>query len=372
MLHDGHPGSTRMKMLARSYVYWTRITKDIEDYVHRCQSCQEAAKEPIKTTLFTWPVETKPWSRVHIDFAGPFHGRMFLIVVDAYSKWPEVMEVSTTTTKATIRQLSKLFAQFGNPEVLVSDNGSQFTSREFAEFCQVNGVEHVRLPPYHPQSNGQPESSVDTFKRTIRKLKGSDSLADALQKFLAVYRRTPCPASPHGRSPAENFLQREVRSPLSQLTTPRTRNTTRNRAMEEQFNHHHGARSRAFAIGDMVWAREYQRNRRKWSSSRIAARHGHAVYDVQLNGTIERRHTNQLRPASPEDKISSHDNFDDLLYDGSTATAPTPPGRTAKQQSSMEEPDATMDRTTPNEQRPQRNRRAPDRLQIDPSLKSYV
>ncbi|KHJ92362.1 hypothetical protein OESDEN_07748 [Oesophagostomum dentatum] len=87
--------------------------------------------------------------------------------------------------------------------MIVSDNGSQFVSRKFAEFCNSNGIAHVRSPPFHPQSNGQAERFVDTFKRALQKLKDSCTTSEALQKFLQGYRRTPCSASPGGRSPAE-------------------------------------------------------------------------------------------------------------------------------------------------------------------------
>ncbi|PIO53285.1 hypothetical protein TELCIR_25387 [Teladorsagia circumcincta] len=113
--------------------------------------------KPVETELFSWPKEEKPWRRFHMDFVGPLNGKMFLIVVGAYSKWLEVSEMSSTTSKATIRQLSKLFAQSECPETLVSGNGSQFTSLEFTEFCKKNGVVHIRSPPYRPQSSLQAE-----------------------------------------------------------------------------------------------------------------------------------------------------------------------------------------------------------------------
>ena len=74
----------------------------------------------------------RPWQRIHIDFAGPMNGHSFLIVVDSHPKWPKVIEMKSTTAAATIRELRKLFAKYGLPEHLVSDNGPQFTSTEFA------------------------------------------------------------------------------------------------------------------------------------------------------------------------------------------------------------------------------------------------
>ena len=76
---------------------------------------------------------------------------MFLIVVDAHSMWPEVIEKSTTSSKRTIEVLRQLFARFGLPEQLVSDTGTQFTSKEFAKFTKANGIKHICTTPYHPR-----------------------------------------------------------------------------------------------------------------------------------------------------------------------------------------------------------------------------
>ncbi|PIO70633.1 hypothetical protein TELCIR_07511 [Teladorsagia circumcincta] len=94
MLHGGHPGMNRMKALARSYVFWTRINEDLENLVRTCTYCQEAAKSPVKNTLCSWPRPNSPWSRIHIDFAGPHEGISYLVIVDAFSKWPEVIPMT--------------------------------------------------------------------------------------------------------------------------------------------------------------------------------------------------------------------------------------------------------------------------------------
>lgn len=179
--------------------------------------CASVAKAPIKNTLASWPVSTKPWSRIHIDYAGPFEGHNFLVIVDAFSKWPEICIQSSTTSAATIASLRELFARFGAPDVLVSDNGTQFASKEFEEFCKINGINHIRSPPFHPQSNGQAERFVDTFKRALLKLKGEEVTSSALQTFLQCYRTTPNLSLPENATPAERMFGRKIRIPLDLL-----------------------------------------------------------------------------------------------------------------------------------------------------------
>ena len=105
--------------------------------------------------------------RVHIDFAGPVEGKMFLLIVDAYSKWLEVHATSTSSSAATIELLRKSFAVLGLPEVFVSDNATTFTGEEFAEFLKKNGIRHIRSPPYHHASNRLVERAVQTFKEGL-------------------------------------------------------------------------------------------------------------------------------------------------------------------------------------------------------------
>ena len=133
-LHEGHLGMVKMKGLARSYVWWPGIDKDIETIAKKCSGCQEIQKKPSKAPLHPWEFLSSPWRRIHIDFSGPFQDNMFLIVVDAHSKWPEVVPMRKTTTDKTINVLRGMFARWGIPHQLVSDNGPQFTSEQFEMF----------------------------------------------------------------------------------------------------------------------------------------------------------------------------------------------------------------------------------------------
>ena len=111
--------------------------------------------------------------QVHIDHADPFHGRLFLVVVDAYSKWIDVRIVTSTSSEATIAKLRVIFSNFGLPEQLISDNTVSFASTEFKSFLSTNGIKQVLTAPYHPASNGLAEWDVQTFKHTVNKLEGT-------------------------------------------------------------------------------------------------------------------------------------------------------------------------------------------------------
>ncbi|XP_056132822.1 uncharacterized protein K02A2.6-like, partial [Lampris incognitus] len=165
-LHTAHPGVVRMKRLARSYVWWPGIDSQIELQAKSCHSCQRSQKEPSLAPLHPWMWPSGPWERIHVDFAGPFEGHMYLVVVDAHSKWPEVQIMDSTTASKTITVLRGLFSRHGLPHILVSDNGPQFCSEEFTTFLKANGVKHIRSAPYHPATNGLAERFVQTFKHT--------------------------------------------------------------------------------------------------------------------------------------------------------------------------------------------------------------
>ncbi len=141
-----------MKAKARSYVWWPQIDEEIEQMVKTCSGCQliRHAETPVPYSTLESPNIT--WRRVHIDYAGPFRGKMFLLLVDAYSKWLEVAIVTNATSTTAIEKLRAIFATHGLPETLVSDNGSVFTSEEFGTFLQRNGIRHVCTAPYHPSS----------------------------------------------------------------------------------------------------------------------------------------------------------------------------------------------------------------------------
>ena len=121
------------------FVWWLGITQDIEDKEKICTECQKIRPTPPVAPLIPWKWPSRPWTTVHIDFAGPFLNHI-LILIDSHFKWIEVHPMSSITASATIQCLHNIFAQFGIPENVVSDNCPTFTSMEFKQFLQRNGV----------------------------------------------------------------------------------------------------------------------------------------------------------------------------------------------------------------------------------------
>ena len=117
-LHTSHPSIVKMRSLAR--VWWPGIDKCIEHLVKECETCRSVRNNPSSTFLYLWSWPDAPWKRIHVVFAGPFQGSMFMNIVDAHSKWLEVVPISTTTTEKTLDVLCSMFARYRLPEQLVS------------------------------------------------------------------------------------------------------------------------------------------------------------------------------------------------------------------------------------------------------------
>eukprot|EP00079_Xenopus_tropicalis_P035744 XP_017949515.1 PREDICTED: uncharacterized protein K02A2.6-like [Xenopus tropicalis] len=290
-LHEGHLGIVKMKSLARSFVWWPGIYQQIEQLANKCHGCQQVQSMPQPAPVHLWEWPSAPWQRIHIDFAGPFLGLMFFIIVDAHSKWPEVFGMKSTSTSYTIDILRTLFARTGIPEQIVSDNGPQFISEEFQLFMKRNGIKHTTSNPYHPATNGLAERFVQTMKQSLRSMiNDSGSLQHKLARFLLSYRNaihatTSC-------TPAMLFMGRNLRSRLDLLKPDLSRHVR-----NHQFNVREGERRtlRQLSVGQTVLARNY-RGPNKWLPAIVTAQRGPCSYTVRVADNLYwRRHIDQLR-----------------------------------------------------------------------------
>ena len=317
-LHATHPGVSRMKSIARSHVWWPGLDRNIEELAKSCLSCSKVKQAPPVAPLHPWLWPAKPWQRIHVDYAGPFLNKMFIIIIDAHSKWPEVYEMTTTTSKSTIDVLRHVFASHGLPLQLVSDNGPQFTSVEFAQFLRENGVKHIYSAPYHPASNGLAERFVRTFKQAMKAAEAQPlSVRAKLENFLLGYRSTPHATT--GRTPASLFLQRDLRTRLHLLRPSFEEQVVDHQATQKKYHDQH-SRTRELVVGQSVMAKNFATGV-KWVPGVIIQRQSPLSYTVQTDTGLQwKRHIDNLRDhtvsvSTAADDVTSTDDLDppDLL-----------------------------------------------------------
>jgi len=167
LLPRGHPGIRRLLNPGRLLYFWPRIDNDIERIVKQCFRCAETAAVTCKEPLNQWPDTKKPWSRVHMDFGEPKKGHAFLVVVDSFSRYADAEWITPVSTAVTVKYLRRIFRHLGVPETIVTDNGTQFTSTEFASLCTEFDIVYLRSPPRMLQCNGLAERMVQTIKNGL-------------------------------------------------------------------------------------------------------------------------------------------------------------------------------------------------------------
>lgn len=294
-LHQTHIGISKMKQLARRYVYWKSIDKDIEHLVRECEACVNVKSSPPKAQLHTWEEPEHNWQRIHIDYAGIFQEHFYLVVMDAKSKWAEIgLTPFSPTSKSTIELLLDLFSRHGYPDVIVSDNATIFTSDEFQSFCTNAGIFQKLIAPGHPATNGLAERNVQTLKNRLKAMKDDPRpIRQKVREILFRYRATPLA---NGKTPSEQYLNRQIRIQLDALKPPmiQIRNSTDRR------------KARQLSEGDRVQARYYANNKNLWKLGTVTKKFGHLHYQVKLDdGYIFKRHIDQLRLTEIQPNINS-------------------------------------------------------------------
>ncbi|XP_054272605.1 uncharacterized protein K02A2.6-like [Macrosteles quadrilineatus] len=288
-LHLGHLGVVKMKNLARSFCYWKHIDRNIEDLAKSCRPCCLKQNLPEKVDVHPWLVPSGPWQRIHIDFAGPIYGQYLFVIVDAYSKWVEVIPTKTTTSNWCIQQLRKLFSTFGYPFTLVSDNGPNFTSSIFNQFLQACGVTHKFSAPYHPATNGQAERFVQTVKKQLIAMENDGGDLHFKINHILMSLRNATNAT--GSSAYELMFGRRIRTRLDLMKKPQDHTEMPDGCTKIK---------REFRVGDRVQMRNFGKDG-KWKFGNVRRREGLVHYQIEMdNGQVWRRHINHIRPCKFE------------------------------------------------------------------------
>jgi transposase InsO family protein len=286
-LHRGHPGTVASKALARYYVWWPRMDTDIENTVKECYECQSERPNQPELPVFSWHIPDEVWERVHVDLAGPFEGRHWLVLVDALSKWVEVRHLQTTTATAVCDALQNIFCTFGIPRIIVSDNGPQFTAGDFERFCKQHCIHHITSAPYHPRTNGLAERFIRTFKTRMR-ASHTGTVTSRLQQVLFSYRNTP--HTTLGKSPAEAMFGRRLRDVLDNCKPDRRQNVQ----YKNIKRHIETPVTRTFSPGQQVFYKTSTDN--QWKQGTVHRRTHYYSYVVTTpDGRQRRLHADHMR-----------------------------------------------------------------------------
>ena len=206
-LHEGHQGIQRCRSRTRISVWWPGISKHIADIIAKCPTCVREST-PRKEPLFPSQLPDYPWQKIGTDLFY-LNNTHYVLIVDYFSRFIEVIKLRATTSKAIIDALKSVFCRYGIPETVRSDNGPQYSSSEFATFARECNFHHVTSSPLFPQSNGQVERAIQTAKKLLKR-------SDDPYMALLAYRSTPMPWC--NLSPAELLMGRRLRSSLPATT----------------------------------------------------------------------------------------------------------------------------------------------------------
>ncbi|KAJ8344863.1 hypothetical protein SKAU_G00290560 [Synaphobranchus kaupii] len=262
LAHEGHLGIVGTKQHLRSKVWWPGMDKAAERHCRSCHDCQVVARPDAPEPLRPTPLPEGPWQDVATDLLGPLPtGHSILVVVDYYSRYYEYDVLTSTTTTKVIDSLESIFSRHGLPVTLRSDQGPQFKSDEFSNYCESNGITHVKTTPRWPQANGEVERQNASLMKRIRiaESEGLDWKRE-LRKYVTVYRSIDHATT--GKSPAELLFNRKIRGKLPDISTAHADLEVRDRDAEQKgkskiyADERHGAKYSDVDVGDTVLVKQ--------------------------------------------------------------------------------------------------------------------
>ena len=232
LAHEGHQGVVKCKQLLRSRLWFPQLDKLVEDRVAQCIACQAATYHPTRDPLIPTALPERPWQDVDMDFWGPLpSGEHLLVIIDEYSRYPEVEIVNSTSATAVIPHVDRVFATHGFPERVKTDGGPPFNgtdSHDFKMYMKWAGVKHTVVSPEDPEANGLAENFMKMVKKVWHTTRTEKkSFKQELYKYLRHYRATP--HSSTGKPPAELLFNRKIRTRLPVYQEPAQDNQVRQR-----------------------------------------------------------------------------------------------------------------------------------------------
>ena len=207
IVHEGHLGIEKCKALARQSMFWPGMSRDVELTVSKCVICNAYRKQQPSEPLLPHPVPQRPWQKVGADIFS-FARKDYLLVVDYFSKYPEIALLEDKTATSVKRHLKSIFARHGIPEELMADN-MPFSSKMMRDFANDWDFVISTSSPTFAQSNGQSERCIQTIKNLLKK-----ATDDKTDPYVALMQFRNAPIAGLDVSPAQLLFSRMLRTKL--------------------------------------------------------------------------------------------------------------------------------------------------------------
>ena len=175
IIHEGHLGISKCRARANTAVWWPGLSKEIYEMVSTCHTCAKVHPEP-KETLMSASFPSRPWERVGMDLF-ELNGKLYLVIVDYYSRWVEFRKLTSLTSEHTIEVMKEVFATHGIPDVIMSDNGPQFSAEAFLRPYAHNKFAKISAGQRRSASS-QDSEGVDTAHDTVTERSEPRPIAD--------------------------------------------------------------------------------------------------------------------------------------------------------------------------------------------------
>jgi hypothetical protein len=309
--NSSHLGVESTRRRARECMFWPGMNNDIKLFIEKCDTCRTLECSQRKEPLMHSEPAIRPWQKICCDLF-TLNNREYLLTIDYYSNCIEVDRLYKTTSSEVIHKLKAHCARHGIPDAIISDNGPQFTSKEFAEFMEKWSIEHYTSSPYHQQGNGKAEAGVKIAKNLMKK-----ALKDNKDPYLALldYRNTPNQTT--GISPAQALFNRRAKTLLpstQNLLKPNVPNPNTVKQIEKRMKAKtlYDKNTKTLPVlneGDVVRMKPFSLTDKTWKKAVVQQRLDERSYVVQNEQGSYRRNRVDIKKTNEDFTMPQNQTF---------------------------------------------------------------
>ena len=307
-IHAGHSGINSCLRRAREFLFWPNISAEIRQFVESCDICSSFSTAQAKEPLYLHETPSRPWEKIGTDLF-KFKGRNYLVTVDYFSQFFEVDFLAEINSETVITKLKHHFCRYGIPDVVISDNGPQYTSHDFHKFAKKYGFSHEPISPGNSQSNGAAEAAVKIAKNVMKKCHKAKE-----DPYLGLLNLRNTPHEGMDTSPVQRLLGRRTKTLIPTIPdrlNPVAINLEKEKRKKERKSQNIADRYinrkelPPLTVGDVVRMQPIDNSKDEWKEAIVSKRLKSRSYEVTVNGRKYRRNRRYLRSSTESRKEHS-------------------------------------------------------------------